>query len=131
MTKKPNLEGLIIPFSYSPELKRLISQLKYKHQIDIADFLSDRMVLAIQAHEKLSSIINQYREQGRPERLIISYIPSHWYRKRFVKGYNQAEVLADNIHRKLRIPILEIIQKPRKSKNQAKLKKDERLINVQ
>lgn len=131
MTKKPNLEGLIIPFSYSPEIKKLILQLKYKHQKDIADFLADRMILAIQSHEKLSSIISQYREQGRPEWLIITYIPSHWYRKRFVKWYNQSEVLADNIHQKLRIPMLEILEKPKKTKNQAKLKREERLINLQ
>ena len=131
LTNKPNLEGLIVPFAYTPELKQLIFQLKYKHQKDVAQFLSDRMVLAIQAHQKLSSIIDQYREQGRPERLIISYIPSHWYRKRFTKWYNQAEILARGIHDSLYLPILEILQKPYKTKNQVSLKRQDRLINLQ
>jgi len=131
LTNKPNLEGLIVPFAYSNELKQLIFQLKYKHQRDVAQFLADRMVIALQAHQRLNVTIDQYRSKGRPEQLIITYIPTHRYRKTFIKGYNQAEILASKIHERLRIPILEILQKPYKTPNQAKLKRQERLINLQ
>jgi len=131
LTNKPNLEGLIVPFAYTPELKELIFQLKYKHQKDVAQFLADRLILALQAHQKLSTIIDRYRNVGRPEQLIITYIPNHRYRKFFTKWYNQAEILADKIHERLRIPVLEILQKPHKTQSQAKLKRQQRLINLQ
>jgi predicted amidophosphoribosyltransferase len=87
--------------------------------------------LTIQAHQKLSAIIDQYREQGRPERLIITYIPSHRYRKKFVKGYNQSQILAEKIHERLLIPIIEILQKPGKTRSQALLNRKQRLTNLQ
>lgn len=51
----------------------------------MADFLAERMNLAIQSHQKLSNILAQYRDEERPEWLIVTYIPSHRYRKKFVK----------------------------------------------
>ena len=52
------LEGVIIPFSYSDAIKKLISKFKYKHQKDLVDFLVDRLIIALQTNQKLNPIIN-------------------------------------------------------------------------
>ena len=63
--------------------------------------------------------------------ILISYIPTHRYRKHFVKGYNQSQVLAENISQKIQIPVGELLQKPHASKAQAKLQRNQRLVNLQ
>jgi hypothetical protein len=52
--------------------------LKYYHKRDVVDFLIDRLVLAIYANQAL---VRRF-EKGD---IIISGIPSHWYRRYFVK----------------------------------------------
>lgn len=119
------LEGVIIPFSYSDTIKQLISRFKYKHQKDLSDFLVDRMVLALQTNQKLHKNIEEKNQ------ILISYIPTHRYRKHFVKGYNQSQVLAENIGQKIQITSIELLQKPQATKAQAKLQRNQRLVNLQ
>ncbi len=119
------LEGVIIPFSYSDTIKQLISRFKYKHQKDLADFLVDRMVLALQTNQKLHKNIEEKNQ------ILISHIPTHRYRKHFVKGYNQSQVLAENIGQKIQIPSIELLQKSQATKAQAKLQRNQRLVNLQ
>lgn len=119
------LEWVIIPFSYSDTIKQLISRFKYKHQKNLAEFLVDRLTLALQTNQKLNKIIEKKNQ------ILISYIPTHRYRKYFVKGYNQSQVLAENISQKIQIPVVELLQKPQASKAQAKLQRSQRLVNLQ
>lgn len=118
------LEGIIIPFSYSNVIKKLILDLKYYHHKDIADFLGDKLILALQSNPKITHNIKN-------SPVIITDIPSHRYRKHFIKGYNQSEVLANNMSSKLQIPYIPLLQKPHSTKSQTKLKRNERLINLQ
>lgn len=119
------LEGVMIPFSYTDTIKKLITKFKYKHQKDLVDFFVDRLVIILQTNEKLNKLIEEKNQ------ILISYIPSHRYRKHFVKWYNQSQVLAENISQKLQIPIVDILQKPQASKAQAKLQRTQRLVNLQ
>jgi predicted amidophosphoribosyltransferase len=68
--------------------------LKYYHKRDVVDFLIDRVVLAIYANQTL---VRRF-EKGD---MIISGIPSHWYRRYFVKGYNQSYLLSETLADKL------------------------------
>jgi len=119
------LEWVIIPFSYSDTIKQLITKFKYKHQKNLVDFLIDRLIVILQTNEKLNKLIEEKNQ------ILISYIPTHRYRKHFVKGYNQSQVLAENISQKIQIPIVELLQKPQASKAQAKLQRNQRLVNLQ
>ena len=138
------LEGIIIPFSYGDEIKKLILRLKYWHKKDVTDFLVDRLILALQANAKVSSHFPSLIREGfgvglstaNPPFLIpnssflISYVPSHRYRKFFVKGYNQSELLAKTLAKKLWLPCSQIVQKTKYTKSQAGLKRSDRLKNL-
>lgn len=72
------LDGLVVGFSYQKALKKLILKLKFYHKKDVGNFLSERLALLVQTNHVLS----QYLMEGK---LIVSFVPSHWYRHYFVK----------------------------------------------
>lgn len=123
------LEWVIIPFSYTDITKKLITNFKYKHQKDIWDFFADRLILTLQTNHKLNIIINN--DLKKTWWLLLSYIPTHRYRKHFIKWYNQSEVLARIISQKIQIPTIDLLQKPQATKAQAKLQRNQRLVNLQ
>lgn len=85
----------------------------------------ERLIIILQTNPKLSKLIEENNQ------IFIAYIPTHRYRKHFVKWYNQSQVLAEDISQKLRLPIIDILQKPEASKAQAKLQRTQRLVNLQ
>ncbi len=119
------LEWLVIPFSYTEHIKKLISRFKYKHEKELGKFLAERLIIAIQSNQKLAQIITN------KNKTIITYVPNHRYRKHFVKWYNQAEILAKRISEYFQIPIIELLKKPESTKSQAKLQRNQRLVNLQ
>lgn len=60
----------------------------------------------------------------------ISFVPSHRYRKYFQKGYNQSELIARALAEQLELPIWEGFRKKRATVSQLKLKRKERLKNL-
>ncbi len=68
-----------------------------------------------------------YKER---QKIIITRIPSHRYRKHFIKGYNQSEILAKKLSEVTGIPRIEIAKKKRYTKTQASLKREGRLKNL-
>ena len=121
--KDNHLEGIIIPFAYTDILKKLIIKLKYFHKKDISTFLIDRLVLALQANES-------FQRTCLVDNVIISYIPSHWYRHYFIKGYNQSEVLAKKLSDILDRKMVTIVKKQKHTKTQASLDRNGRLHNL-
>lgn len=121
--QKPHVEGIIIPFIYTTTIKRLIIKLKYFHKKDIGTFLAERTVIALSTNETLQQQI-QYNHT------YITYIPNHRRRKYMTKGYNQAEILAKHIAKKMDIPLLSIANKRKYTKAQASLKREGRLRNL-
>lgn len=117
------LDGILIPFSYNWFLKKIVLKLKYYHKKDVVDFLIDRICLAIYANHTLNSKIEKWN-------IIISWIPSHRYRKYFVKWYNQSYLLAKNLSKKLNIPFIDLLQKTRKTESQASLNREWRIKNL-
>lgn len=118
------LEWIIIPFSYSNEIKKLILKLKYGHKKDVIDFLTDRLILTIQINKKLPTFLIPNSS------FLISYVPSHRYRKYFTKWYNQSELLAKNLAKKLWLPCSQLVQKTKYTKSQAGLDRKARLKNL-
>lgn len=117
------LDGLLIPFSYSWLLKKIILKLKYYHRRSVVDFLVDRVCLAVYSNMTLSKKIEKWR-------VLISGIPSHWYRRYFVKWYNQSYLLAKNLWEKLWVQYVEILKKNKSTKSQASLDREWRLKNL-
>lgn len=123
--KNSHLEWLMIVFSYDKILKNLIYKVKYFHKKDIANFLAQRLYLLIQTNQLL-----QYQTQVLKKNIIISYVPSHRYRKYFVKWYNQSQIIAKKLASKIWRKFVDIIKKSKKTKAQALLNKDQRETNL-
>lgn len=114
-----HLEGIIIPFAYTDLLKKLIIRLKYFHKKDIGSFLVERLAIALQANQSFQR-----------SKACITFIPSHWYRHYFVKGYNQSELLARKLSQELHIPMIAVAKKYKHTRSQASLDRKGRLRNL-
>ena len=113
------LEGIIIPFAYTDLTRELILKLKYRHQKEIAEFLAQRLANIFACNQKIS-----------PENTIITYTPGHRRKTHMVKGYNQAEVLAEHLSTITEIPLINLLSKPEATTSQVKLHKEQRMVNV-
>lgn len=117
------IQGLIVAFSYQTFLKKLIIGLKYKHQKSIVDFLVQRLFLTLQTNEVYSKLT--------PENTILTYVPSHWYRRYFIKGYNQSLILAKKLSEISGFPFVEMLKKTKHTKSQVKLDRSQRQKNIE
>ncbi len=126
--KNKYLEGIIIPFAYTSLLKRLIIKLKYFHKKDISSFLIERLAIALQANQIFQQQTNTFQDKHLS--CIISFIPSHRYRKYFIKGYNQSELLAKKLSEYLHVPLIKLASKQKRTKTQASLNRNGRLHNL-
>ncbi|MBR2290259.1 MAG: ComF family protein [Clostridia bacterium] len=61
---------------------------------------------------------------------LIAYVPMH-YKKEQKRGYNQAKLLAEELGRKLDIPVMECLEKKVENKTQSSLSEAERSKNVE
>lgn len=124
-TNKENcLEWIIIPFAYTESLKKLIIKLKYFHKKDIGSFLIDRLAIALQANQSLQHTLVTSHSS------LVTFVPSHRYRHYFIKGYNQSEILAKELSKKLHVPMITIANKKKHTKTQASLDRNGRLHNL-
>lgn len=117
------LDGLLVWFSYQKILKKLILKIKFYHKKDLAHFLAERMAFLVQLNAYLANAWEQ-------KTLVISYVPSYWYRKYFQKGYNQSELLARHLGALLEVPVLPLFRKQRKTASQVSLSREERFKNL-
>lgn len=117
-------EWVHIGFIYTEYLKKLIIKLKYDHRYDIATFLAQRLRLSIQSNQTLMKHIKKYPT-------YITHVPSHRRRKRFFRWYNQSEMLARSLAKELDLMHTDIYHKKRHTSSQTKLKRAQRLKNLQ
>ncbi len=117
------LEGIVIWFSYAETIKKLILALKFGHRSHIAWFLSQRLSLLIQSHPQLSQAMQS-------QKLLLTYVPSHWIRKYRVKGYNQSELLAQELGVLLDTPVARLTRRVKYTRSQTKLNRKKRLSNL-
>jgi ComF family protein len=105
-------------------MKRIILKVKYFHKKDMVNFLAERLALAIQANQTLMTQIDKGRT-------VITYVPSHRYRRIFIKGYNQSQLLARAVAKQTHISCLSILKKRKNTKSQAQLNKVQRNKNLE
>ncbi len=123
---KAFLEWVIITFVYAQSIKKLIMKFKYFHKKDIADFLVQRLILSYQLNHPLQQLIQKTSSKD----VYITSVPSHWFRKYFVKGYNQSEILAKKFAKTTGHQYIDIAKKIKHTKSQARLKRKQRISNL-
>lgn len=106
-------------FNYDDAMKKLIGDFKFRNKREYAGFLVDEAVKRHCGHIRAAA----------PDAIVP--VPIH-PTKRWYRGYNQAELLADGIGRQLSIPVLkDLLVRDRKTLPQKTLNDIERLQNLQ
>jgi len=115
---KSRLTGLLVAaeYNYGPT-KELIHNLKYNGLIEIAPILGGMLV----------SRIKKSKLRGEP---VLLPVPLHWFRRRS-RGFNQAEILAKIISKKLKIPLVLALKRRENTKSQVELSGRLRRQNLQ
>jgi len=101
---------------YGGVLKDLILKFKYKNNFTAGDILAEFLEEYITKNLKY-------------KKYIITYIPLSKKSKKN-RGFNQCEYIAEKIGRDLSIEVLDVLIKQKETKEQKKLKRDERYENI-
>jgi ComF family protein len=100
-------------------LRQALRRFKFHGTYGLAHPFSDMM------KELISPLLSSYKENG-----ILIPIPAH-EKSKLVRGYNQAELLAQNLSRKTLIPVNTFaLRKVINTKSQTSLSGSERIFNV-
>lgn len=112
------LDGLRVAASYekNPIISRAIRTLKYHFSESLADTLSDL----------LARVVHETTYDGTR---IITFVPLHPRRENW-RGFNQAELLARSVAKRLHLPIDVLVIRTRETAQQAKLDRAGRLRNL-
>ncbi len=111
-------EVLKSPYTYSPQMKKLIKKLKYSKKTFLSKDLSLRLAEFI-LKENIDKNID-----------VVVPVPMHWFKK-WKRGYNQAELLATDVAQIINKPIYNALIRTKYTKPQFNLKKQERHENLE
>ena len=111
-------EVLKSPYTYSIQMKKLIKNLKYLRKTFLAKDLSVELAKFI-LKENIDKNID-----------IIVPVPMHWFKK-WKRGYNQAELLAENVAKLINKPVYNALIRTKYTKPQFNLRKQERHQNLE
>ncbi len=118
----PLFERSIIPFAYEYPLNGLIHQFKYRRHLTCGKLLGHMLA------EHLKQCAQDDDAWHAPDLLIPA--PMHWL-KRWQRGFNQAEFLAQHVARELDIPLAtRIVKRSHKTPAQKELTRAERQENL-
>ncbi len=106
------------PYTYSIKMKKLIKKLKYSRKTFLATELSLPMAEFIKK-ENIDKDID-----------IVVPVPMHWLKK-WKRGYNQAELLAEKVSKHINKPMYNALIRTKYTKPQFNLKKQERHENME
>lgn len=118
---KFDAEQVVICFYYSEQIKKYILNFKYFHRKDLYKEIWGLMNI----------FFNIYFWEFNKENTIITCVPMHFFRKYFIKWYNQWELLANFLSEQQKIKFINVCRKKRYTKPQAKIKKaSKRIKNI-
>lgn len=103
-------------FEYTAFVKQIIWRYKYKGQEQLAKPLGWLMAEALEEH------------WGK-KRFVLTYVPLHVHRLQ-ERGFNQAEQLAMEIGRYLRLPVVDLLERTRMTHRQSEKRRSERLSSL-
>lgn len=119
---KYSIDGAFSAISYNKIAQKLIYNFKYKPYLaDLKTFLSQLFVESLIQNEHFNKILNKD--------FILVPIPLYSSKLR-KRGYNQAEILARELSKKIKIPVQNLLIRTKDTKSQFKLKKEQRQENV-
>lgn len=98
----PHFERVIRLGVFHDPLKHLIHQMKYHRRWPIAEMLGKRLI----AQEPVKALLS--------ETDVLVPVPLHPFRQ-ISRGYNQAEVIAQTLHRECRLPIAKPLVRVRRT----------------
>ena len=111
-------DGGAAAFVYTGEMRRCVYRMKFGNRRDYIDFYAEAMVTACEKKLRL----------WRPERIVP--VPMHPSKKR-KRGFNQSELLAEEISRLTGIPVeRKMLRCVKKTSDQKKLGRKERMNNL-
>ena len=111
-------EVLKAPYTYSTQMKKLIKKLKYSRKQFLAKDL---------AAELSKFIVNENIDKNID---VVVPVPMHWFKK-WKRGYNQAELLAENVAKFINKPLRNALIRTKYTKPQFNLRKGQRKENLE
>ena len=112
-----NFDRLVVPWQFCDDVQRLLHGLKYEGRTFIASVVADAMVRRI---DGLGIIC--------PDTLVVP-VPLHSSRMR-ERGYNQSQLLAKGIARRLDVRTAHVLKRVRPTETQTQLGLEDRARNV-
>ena len=104
-------------FAYGGKVRRMIIRLKFHDRTQYIPQISEILASDITAAYQISDID------------FLTYVPMH-KTDQAERGYNQSQLLSEELSRKLSIPCIETLKKVKRTKKQHKLKYFERKNNL-
>lgn len=111
---------LVTASYYQTPVKQLLSDFKYKNQIQLAHELAH--FLARRIYKLISQGIIEMPQAIQP-------VPLHWLRQN-KRGFNQALLIANELSLYLHIPVIDHLKRQRSTRSQAQLDAKERQHNL-
>lgn len=111
------LNGAAHAFAYRDPAAAAVTKLKYASVFGLAGIMAADM---LKAFEDIDA--------NRLDHIVP--VPMYWQR-RFMRGFNQSAALARELAKLMDVPMLEALRKRRNTKQQARLKYEKRLENLQ
>ncbi|MCL2675767.1 MAG: ComF family protein [Firmicutes bacterium] len=109
---RQNFEVVRAPFVYEGEVKHLIYRLKYGNNRFLAQYMAQFMAKTAVDSELTAD--------------FIAFVPLFPCKKKR-RGYNQAELLAKEVGRLTDVPVADVLDKVKETKNTARMRKYQRI----
>jgi ComF family protein len=104
----PNFERVVRLTSYHDPVRVMIRNLKYHRGWGLGEELAARLL----ARESVKALLQETQ--------VLVAVPLHW-RRRFLRGYNQAEIVAGWLGKRCGIPVVRPVRRVRNTETQTHL----------
>lgn len=116
------IDGAFSAITYNPTAKKLLYVFKYKPYVaDVETILCDLLYENMIQNEIAYPLLQQHA--------LLVPIPLHKDKLR-KRGYNQSELLAKGLGKRLGVDVVDILERVKKTESQFGLKREERLENI-
>jgi len=107
----------IAPLVYQAPVSQLIAHFKYGGRLAYGRLLSSELLCRLRRESQLNAD-------------LIAPVPLHW-RRRWSRGFNQAEIIGDELSRALRVPLrVDLLARTRSTPPQQSLSASQRRMNL-
>jgi competence protein ComFC len=119
---KHTIDGSMASVVYAGVVKKMVYQFKYRpHLTDLQNLLGDFFYEGLIQQEQFHRILQT--------ETVFVPIPQH-KSKQLERGYNHAQLLSETLGMRLNIRTIPFLERVKKTKTQASLKKEERVQNM-